>query len=408
MRANGNHPHPSSPITSHVVARRLLQQLARHLPPRRREQGRDGRFDEAINDVHERGEVKGQPPRAAPLFRGRLLEDLGDVERGVAAAERAKVEAGQGGVGGAGDPAPGEQEEGGQSGLATVFRELRREEGARRAASAPCAPRARAPPPSPPHVSHHPLVQGGRAIVRVDKVGLQVGEDDEAVHRAPQQRGLHREGDRPEGHDPRHVAGRTRGVAGRWGEWRRRRAGTLMSAKLLRPRPPPRAVAHRRCAPTHRAALSPETAARLDALLATADAPGAPPAAVDAAEADAVALLRKAVEAGDVRGFGRAARVPRRQYTLADLRLNKIDPPAVLSPTDATLNGVRDKLTLFAGAGAVAWGAGTRPSAGATPRPTRRGSRYAATTRPSAEKSARGKVRLGSRTSPASVETVSQ
>jgi hypothetical protein len=138
-----------------------------------------------------------------------------------------------------------------------------------------------------------------------------------------------------------------------------------MSAKLLRQRPPPRAVAHRRCAPTHRAALSPETAARLDALLATADAPGAPPAAVDAAEADAVALLRKAVEAGDVRGFGRAARVPRRQYTLADLRLNKIDPPAVLSPTDATLNGVRDKLTLFAGAGAVAWGAGTRPSAGA-------------------------------------------
>jgi hypothetical protein len=38
------------------------------------------------------------------------------------------------------------------------------------------------------------------------------------------------------------------------------------------------------------------------------------------------------------------AQVPKRIYSLEELRLNRIDPQALLSPEDTTLNGVRTTL----------------------------------------------------------------
>lgn len=36
--------------------------------------------------------------------------------------------------------------------------------------------------------------------------------------------------------------------------------------------------------------------------------------------------------------------IPKRIYTLEEMRLNKVEPTALLSPTDDTLNGVRTVL----------------------------------------------------------------
>lgn len=66
------------------------------------------------------------------------------------------------------------------------------------------------PPPSHSthtHHTHNPLVQAGRTVVRVDKVGFEVGENDKTIHRGTQQRGLAREGQRPQGHGPGHEGG---------------------------------------------------------------------------------------------------------------------------------------------------------------------------------------------------------
>lgn len=61
--------------------------------------------------------------------------------------------------------------------------------------------------PPTPHHTHNPLVQAGRTVVRVDKVGFEVGENDKTIHRGTQQRGLAREGQRPQGHGPGHEGG---------------------------------------------------------------------------------------------------------------------------------------------------------------------------------------------------------
>jgi hypothetical protein len=128
----------------------------------------------------------------------------------------------------------------------------------------------------------------------------------------------------------------------------------------------------------------PAAISALASLLATADDPASPPADADAAEGQAIALARRLAGQDErtgrapgeastststsasssegeevaappppppttiptilLRGFGRARQVPKRAYTLADLRLNKVEPDALLSPTDATLDGVRRKL----------------------------------------------------------------
>ncbi len=122
----------------------------------------------------------------------------------------------------------------------------------------------------------------------------------------------------------------------------------------------------------------------LAALLAVADDPTRPPSEADAAEAQAVALARRCAGLGEggsgdssadgastsssegdgpappppgpspplfLRGFGRARQVPKRAYSLADLRLNKVEPGQLLSPEDKTLGGVR--ATLRNGAAAL-------------------------------------------------------
>lgn len=105
--------------------------------------------------------------------------------------------------------------------------------------------------------------------------------------------------------------------------------------------------------------------ARLSALLARADDPASPEPEVDAAEEAATALaLELSSSEGNLvlRGFGRAALPPRRPYSLADLRLARVEPSRVLSPVDATLDSVRDKAVLAATAGAVAASAALHPT----------------------------------------------
>merc|ERR1712216_163555 len=72
------------------------------------------------------------------------------------------------------------------------------------------------------------------------------------------------------------------------------------------------------------------------------------------AEKDALADVNNLQATGVWQGFGRGAGVPKRQYSLADLRLNNIEPEALLSPTDTTLEGVRKASTFAAVAGSVA------------------------------------------------------
>ena len=71
-------------------------------------------------------------------------------------------------------------------------------------------------------------------------------------------------------------------------------------------------------------------------------------------EQQAVALATQLRSSGLCR-FGTGKLAPKRDYTLADLRLNKIQPEQLLSPRDVTLEGVRNTLTL--GAAAVVAGA---------------------------------------------------
>jgi hypothetical protein len=101
--------------------------------------------------------------------------------------------------------------------------------------------------------------------------------------------------------------------------------------------------------------------------VAAETAPPSPPAAGDLAqlgallasgrEGEAVALAAALREAGALRAFGRAAGVPKRAYTMEELRLNKIETKDFLAPEDATLNGVRTAAQAAFAAGALAAGA---------------------------------------------------
>ncbi|KAL4423202.1 hypothetical protein ABPG77_000335 [Micractinium sp. CCAP 211/92] len=72
----------------------------------------------------------------------------------------------------------------------------------------------------------------------------------------------------------------------------------------------------------------------LDRLLA-ADGPEA--------EGEATRLAASLAEQG-LLSFGKAQQVPKRTYSLAELRLNKIQPEQFLAPSDSTLSGVRNLL----------------------------------------------------------------
>eukprot|EP00240_Pyramimonas_obovata_P005931 CAMPEP_0118935528 /NCGR_PEP_ID=MMETSP1169-20130426/15691_1 /TAXON_ID=36882 /ORGANISM="Pyramimonas obovata, Strain CCMP722" /LENGTH=327 /DNA_ID=CAMNT_0006878577 /DNA_START=241 /DNA_END=1224 /DNA_ORIENTATION=+ len=72
------------------------------------------------------------------------------------------------------------------------------------------------------------------------------------------------------------------------------------------------------------------------------------------AEQEALDIVDTLRAADTWQGFGRGSGVPKRQYSLADLRLNNIEPEALLSPTDTTLEGVRKACTFAAVAGSLA------------------------------------------------------
>lgn len=55
-----------------------------------------------------------------------------------------------------------------------------------------------------------------------------------------------------------------------------------------------------------------------------------------------------------LQAFGRGRQVPKRIYTIEELRLNKLEPEKLLSPTDVSLNTVRNIAQGAAAAGLVA------------------------------------------------------
>eukprot|EP00803_Ostreobium_quekettii_P000684 evm.model.scf_314EXC.9 EVM.evm.TU.scf_314EXC.9 scf_314EXC:40392-45191(-) len=59
-------------------------------------------------------------------------------------------------------------------------------------------------------------------------------------------------------------------------------------------------------------------------------------------EARAVKLMSSLQSKGLCRGFKGAQQVPKRDYSLAELRLNKIEAEKLLAPVDNTVNGVRN------------------------------------------------------------------
>ncbi|KAK3233490.1 hypothetical protein CYMTET_56213 [Cymbomonas tetramitiformis] len=65
----------------------------------------------------------------------------------------------------------------------------------------------------------------------------------------------------------------------------------------------------------------------------------------ESAEKRAVDALNLLKSEGHFPAFGGARQIPKAEYSLADLRLNKIEPLQLLSPTDSTLTGVRQTLT---------------------------------------------------------------
>ena len=71
-------------------------------------------------------------------------------------------------------------------------------------------------------------------------------------------------------------------------------------------------------------------------LLCLQAAEGAP------AEAQATGLAAALVQEGALRAYGKAQQVPKRPYSLEELRLNRIQPEQFLAPSDNTLGGVRN------------------------------------------------------------------
>ena len=71
-------------------------------------------------------------------------------------------------------------------------------------------------------------------------------------------------------------------------------------------------------------------------------------------ETKAISLVRQLVDSGELLRFGNARQVPKRSYTLEELRLNKIDTKDFLAPEDTTLDDVRTKLQIFFASGVTA------------------------------------------------------
>ncbi|MEW5303011.1 MAG: hypothetical protein WDW36_005744 [Sanguina aurantia] len=87
-----------------------------------------------------------------------------------------------------------------------------------------------------------------------------------------------------------------------------------------------------------------EVAAQLDRCLGLQDN--------SAGEKEALALMATLIEDGTLLGFGKAQQVPKRLYTIEELRLNQISTERLLSPEDKSLDFVR-KLAQFAAVSGV-------------------------------------------------------
>lgn len=72
------------------------------------------------------------------------------------------------------------------------------------------------------------------------------------------------------------------------------------------------------------------------------------------AESKALELINKLKTDGVVKGYGGAQQIPKRLYSLEELRLNNLKPEEFLSPDDTTLNSVRTILQAAGLAGVTA------------------------------------------------------
>ena len=64
-----------------------------------------------------------------------------------------------------------------------------------------------------------------------------------------------------------------------------------------------------------------------------------------AAEREAVAIVECLRQRGGLKAFGACHNVPKRDYTLAELKLNGIEAEKLLAPTESTIKGIRDNFT---------------------------------------------------------------
>lgn len=73
------------------------------------------------------------------------------------------------------------------------------------------------------------------------------------------------------------------------------------------------------------------------------------------AQASATAIVSELTATGKLKAFGNGRQIPKRLYTLADLRLNKVDTTALLAPKDETLDTLQAQLQVAYLAGVLAW-----------------------------------------------------
>eukprot|EP01025_Chloroclados_australasicus_P027716 TRINITY_DN27439_c0_g1_i7.p2 TRINITY_DN27439_c0_g1~~TRINITY_DN27439_c0_g1_i7.p2 ORF type:complete len:165 (-),score=9.03 TRINITY_DN27439_c0_g1_i7:144-638(-) len=70
-------------------------------------------------------------------------------------------------------------------------------------------------------------------------------------------------------------------------------------------------------------------------------------------EESALKLMEKMVEEKIVRGFGQGRQIPKRTYTLEELKLNSIQPEKLLAPKDDTIIMIRNIARIAFAAGVV-------------------------------------------------------
>ena len=101
------------------------------------------------------------------------------------------------------------------------------------------------------------------------------------------------------------------------------------------------------------ATLRTEGLKELDACLANIDTED------QNAQDQATSIAERLSAEGQLKGLGQGREIPKRLYTIEELRLNRIDTTALLSPEDSTLDGVQTQLQIALLALVVAVGVAT-------------------------------------------------